>query len=93
MLAAAAALAWPILILVLVVLGLLMFGLLTLTSSLWTALGIGLAVVGVAQLFRRKAPQVGLVLLTTGLGMSFFHEILPAFTIGEGLTLFGLVTP
>lgn len=80
-----------LIILGVVTLGLVAFGLLSLTTSLWSALGITVAVVGLIVLvMAHQPPAVGFILLATGGSVFFLSDMMPSMTIAEGLSLVGV---
>lgn len=78
---------WPLVIAGLALVGLFSFGILALTSSLWTAVAIGLLVVGSARLFQPGKPTSALTIIGLGLALFLLRDAFPTFTIADGLTI------
>lgn len=78
-------------ILLLVVLGLVLFGIISLAASMYVALGVGLMVVGVAQLFTKgTTPTIALGIVGFGLMLTMFSDYLPGLTVGGALSFLGV---
>lgn len=78
-------------IVALVGVGAIAFGALTLGTNLFTAVGIGLIVVGVAKLFQAHGnPMLGIVLMATGTGLWVGHDLFPSLTLADAASLVGV---
>lgn len=81
----------PLLVLSLVLVGAVTFGAISLTTNLWTAVSIGIIVVAAGVLLsRRGSPSVAFVVGAVGMGMFFFAQAAPTFTIGQAASLVGV---
>lgn len=74
-------------IVALVALGLFAFGILSLSTNLFVAVGIGLIVVGVAKLFQVGSnPAIGIALMGAG-GVLWLFDGFTTLTIGDAAAL------
>lgn len=83
----------PILILAAVVAGLLVFGFISLTTNLWTAVSLTVAAFGLVALVTQRKKGTGYILLGAGLAFYLFAngiEALPSLSVGEALSMGGV---
>lgn len=71
----------------LVIAGLFAFGILSLATSLFTAVGVGIAAVGAFRLVTPGPPMTGLILFAAGVAMIAGGQLTDTLTVGEALTL------
>lgn len=70
--------------------GLFAFGVITLTTNLFTAVGVGVLVVGLALLFQRRDSTVGLLVIAGGMGIWLGPMLVPDLTVGSLASFVGV---